>query len=233
MKRIVVVMLALLTAAPVAAEDGPWMAKAGLGYLATTGNSESTSINGTLDIGYVIDRWTHELGVLVIGAESNGESTAERYGLGYKAKWQIRDWDYVFGGINYEKDKISSVEQSLSETVGYGRRLIKNEVQELNVEAGIGHRKQDFIDGTDDSSAIVRLAGDYLYNISPTSSFTQTLAVEIGGDNTSTVAVSALNTKIREALDLVLGFTVKNNSDVPGGFDKTDTFTSINLAYSF
>ncbi len=233
MKRIVVVMVALLTAAPVLADEGPWTAKAGLGYLATTGNSESTSLNGSLDIAYAVNRWTHELGILAIGAESDGESTAERYGLAYKTKWQIHDWDYIFGGINYEKDKISSVEQSLSETIGYGRRFIKNEVHELNGEIGVGHRKQDFIDGTDDSSAIVRVGGDYLYNISETSSFSQTVAVEIGGDNTSTVAVSALNTKVREALDLVLGFTVKNNSDVPAGFDKTDTFTSINLEYSF
>ena len=233
MKRIVFVMLAVLTGASVAAAEGPWTAKAGLGYLATTGNSESTSVNGSVDVGYAIGRWDHSLAFLAIGAESNGESTAERYSLGYKAKWNIRDWDYAFGSIDYDKDKISSVEQSLAETIGYGRRFIKNEVQELNGEIGLGHRKQDFIDGTDDSSAILRLGGDYLYNISPTASFTQTLAIDIGSDNTSTIAVSALNTKVRDALALVLGFTVKNNSDVPAGFDKTDTFTSINLEYSF
>ncbi|MEM7082859.1 MAG: DUF481 domain-containing protein [Pseudomonadota bacterium] len=233
MKRTAIALLAIFVSATAAAEDGPWTAKAGLGYLATTGNSESTSVNGTLDVGYAVGRWTHELALLALGAESNGESTAERYSLGYKAKWDIRDFDYWFGGINYDKDKISSVEQSLSETLGYGRRLVKNERHELNAEIGVGHRQQDFIDGTDDSSAIVRLAGDYLFNISDTSTFTQTLAVEIGGDNTNTIAVSELNTKIRDALSLVLGFTVNNNSDVPAGFDKTDTFTSINLEYAF
>lgn len=233
MKRMVVVLAAVAASVSAMADEGPWTAKAGLGYLATTGNAESTSVNGTLDIGYVVGRWTHELGLLALGAEAEGVTTAERYALAYKAKWDIRDFDYAFGGINYDKDKVSSVEQSLSETLGYGRRLIQNERQELNAEVGVGYRQQDFIDGTDQNSAIVRLAGDYLYNISETATFTQTLAVEIGGDNTSTIAVSELNTKIRDALSLVLGFTVNNNSDVPSGFEKTDTFTSINLEYSF
>jgi len=233
MKRTIIAVLAIFTSVSVLAADGPWTAKAGLGYLATTGNSESTSVNGTLDVGYAVGRWNHELGFLALGAQSDGLTTAERYSLGYKAKWDIRDFDYAFAGLNYDKDKISSVEQSISETLGYGRRLIKNELQELNAEAGVGYRQQDFVDGTDDSSAIVRLAGDYLYNISDTSKFTQTLAIEIGGDNTSTIAVSELNTKIRDTLSLVLGFTVNNNSDVPAGFDKTDTFTSINLEYAF
>ena len=233
MKRMIIILLAMMTGAPVLAAEGPWTAKAGLGYLSTTGNSESTSVNGTFDLGYAVGRWTHELGILALGASSDGVTTAERYGLGYKAKWEIRDIDYAFAGINYEKDKVSSIEQSLSETFGYGRHLIKNDVQVLNAEVGVGYRQQTSILGEKDSSAIVRLAADYLYNISPTSKFTQTLAVESGGDNTSTIAASKLKTKIREALSLVLGFTVKNNSDVPAGFDKTDTFTSINLEYVF
>ncbi|MFK8031548.1 MAG: YdiY family protein [Gammaproteobacteria bacterium] len=233
MKRMMIVMAAMMTGVPVFAAEGPWTSKAGLGYLSSTGNLESTSVNGTLDVGYKVGRWTHELGLLALGSQAEGVTTAERYSLGYQAKWAIHDYDYAFAGLNYDKDKISSVEQSLSETFGYGRRLIKNAVQELNAEIGVGYRQQDFVDGTDDSSAIVRLAGDYLYNISDTSNFTQTLAIEIGGDNTSTIAVSKLNTKIRDALSLVLGFTVNNNSDVPGGFEKTDTFTSVNLEYVF
>lgn len=238
MKRMVVVMAALLAGMSAGADEGPWTAKAALGYLATSGNAESTSVNGTFDVGYTAGRWKHELGLLALGAQIEGsgggtETTAERYSLGYQAKWDIRDFDYFYGGFNYDKDKVSSVEQSLSETIGYGRRLLKTPVQELNAEIGAGYRQQDFIDGTSDNSAIVRLAGDYLYNISETSSFTQTLSVEIGGDNTNTIAVSALNTKIRDALSLVLGFTINNNSDVPAGFEKTDTFTSINLEYAF
>jgi len=233
MIRKMALVAAVMTAGATMADEGPWTAKAGLGYLGTSGNSETVNVNGVFDLGYKIGRWEHGLNLLAIGAEADSQSTAERYGLGYKAKWNIRDYDYAFGNINYDKDKFSGVEQSLSETVGYGRRIWNTPVHVLNAEAGIGFRQQDFLDGTSANGAIVRLGGDYLYNFNDVASFTQVLVFEIGDDNTSTLATSGLNTKLRDQLALVLGYTIKNNSDVPAGVDKTDTFTSINLEYTF
>jgi len=234
MKRTIFTCICVFVCTTTFAQDsGPWSAKAGLGYLATSGNSETTNVSATVDVGYDLERWHHTLGFLAIGAETEGTSTAERYALAYKAKWDIHEWDYAFGSFDYDKDKFSGVDQSNSLAAGYGRRFINNDVQKLNGEIGIGYRQQDYIDGTDDSSAILKVGGDYLYNISDTSAFTQTLSVEIGGDNTSTQAVTGINAKLREALALVLSFTIKNNSDVPAGLDKSDTFTAINLEYTF
>ncbi|NNF15804.1 MAG: DUF481 domain-containing protein [Gammaproteobacteria bacterium] len=234
MTRVVALLCVIFVQAFVVADDGgPWSAKAGLGFLSTSGNSDTTNLNASLNIGYDLQRWHHKLGLLVIGAESNGVSTAERYVIDYKAKWDLHDYDYIFGGVNYDKDKFSGVDSSLSETIGYGRRILNNDVHVLNAEIGIGFRQQDFADGTDDSSGIIKLAGDYQYTISETSAFTQTLSIEIGGDNTFTQSVSGINAKLRDALALVFSFTIKNNSDVPAGLDKTDTFTAINLEYTF
>ncbi len=245
MKRIIALCVLALTASHTMAaeEEGPWSAKAGLGYLATSGNSDTTNLNGVFNVGYGIGRWNHGLDLLAVRAETDGVKTAQRFAVGYKSKWDIHEWDYLYGGIDYEKDDFSGVEKSLSTTAGYGRRFINNEVHVLNGEIGVGYRQQDFADtfdangllipGGDDSSAIVRLGGDYLYNFSETAFFTQALTVEIGGDNTSIEAVSGINAKLRDALALVLSYTVKNNSDVPAGLTNTDTYTSINLEYTF
>ena len=80
---------------------------------------------------------------------------------------------------------------------------------------------------------IYRLGGNYLWNISEPSKFTQTLSIESGSSNTYTEAVSALKANIIDTLALVLSFTVKNNSDVLPGIDKTDTATAISLEYTF
>ena len=35
------------------------------------------------------------------------------------------------------------------------------------------------------------------------------------------------------SVSAVVGFTARNNSDVPPGTEKTDTFTSVSLSYAF
>jgi len=42
-----------------------------------------------------------------------------------------------------------------------------------------------------------------------------------------------LSAGIIGSLSTVLGYTVKHNSDVTVGKDKTDTFTSVSLEYTF
>ena len=74
---------------------------------------------------------------------------------------------------------------------------------------------------------------DYLLHISETSEFEQKLLTEIGSENTYTESVTALRAKVVGNLALVLSYTIKNNSDVPPGIEKTDTFTAISLEYAF
>ncbi len=216
-----------------AADEGPWSGKAGLGYLATSGNSETTNVSASAAVNYDLERWHHEAFAGAIGAESDGTSTAEAYRLGYKAKYDFTKFDYIFGRIAWDKDKFSSYDQQISETIGYGRRVINSATQVLNLEIGAGFKQNDLIDGTSEDDAIVRAAGDYLWKFSDTAKFVQTLAVEAGESNTFIESVSQVNARLMENTALVLGYTVKNNSDVVPGTEKTDTFTSISLEYAF
>ena len=226
---------ALLAAAPAAlAEDKPgWSGKAGFGYLGTTGNSETTNVNAVLDLMFNQHKWRHSLRVGAIGADTAGVSSAERYTFDVKSKYDFTEFDYAFGLVGWQKDKFGGVEEQLTGAVGYGRRLLNNDRHILNAEAGLGYRRLDFSDGTSDSGAVMRLGGDYRFNFSETAYFTQELGVEIGADSTTTLSVSAVSAKLLEALNLVLSYTIKNNSDVPAGTEKTDTFTAINIEYPF
>ena len=103
----------------------------------------------------------------------------------------------------------------------------------LNVSAGVGFQQIDFQDGTDDSSAIVRLGSDYKYTFSESAHFVSDLAVEIGSDNTYTVWENGVSAKLSTALSLTASYTIKNNSDVPAGTDDTDTYTAIRVEYGF
>lgn len=107
-------------------------------------------------------------------------------------------------------------------------------VHELSAEVGVGARQtEENVTGFKDDDLIGRLAGRYAFIMSPTSSFVQTLKVESGDANTSTESVSELKLAIVGNLHAMLSYTVRHNSEVPATTKKTDTYTAVNLAYSF
>jgi putative salt-induced outer membrane protein len=224
-------------------DKGPWSGKAALGYLQASGNADNLNVNAALDLGYTWEKWTHSLAAAAIGAKANDVSSAERYTLDLKTQRDFSEFDYIYGLVAYQKDRFAGVAEQFSQTVGYGRRLINTDTHVLNIEAGVGFRQLTFADtinpdgtvtpGEDDSSAIVRLGGDYRWNFSETAHFDQTLSTEIGSDNTYTESVSSVTAKLLGAMDLVVSYTLINNSDAPAGTTSTDRFTAISLQYAW
>lgn len=235
MKRTGLLLALVFVAIGAQAEEAesPWKGKAALGYLATTGNSENTSVNAAAEVSYASGKWTHSAEALALGSQDDVDTTAEAYILGWKTDYSLGEFDYLFGEIRWQKDKFSGYDQQLSESLGYGRRIINNERHILNGEVGIGAKQADLRDGTSQDETILLAGLDYTWQISETASFGQDLRIEAGDANTYFESVSALNAKVYESLALVLSYTIKNNSDVPAGSEKTDTFTAISLEYSF
>lgn len=214
-------------------EADPWLVKAALGYLATSGNTESSSLNAGFSAAYAKGKWLHSLEAAAINATEDEQTTAEAYALGWKSEYNLTDADYLFGRLNWRKDRFSGYDQQLSESLGYGRRLIDTGIHVLNAEIGVGARQSDVADGTTENDAIMRAGLDYLWQFSETAQFTQVLAVESGSTNTYFESISALTARLVGDLALVASYTIKNNSDVPVGSEKTDTFTALSLEYSF
>ncbi len=222
--------------APAAAanpEPDPWLVKATLGYLATSGNTESSSLNSGFYAGYASGKWLHSLEAIAINSTEDEQTTAEAYALGWKSEYNLTDVDYLFGRVNWRKDRFSGYDQQLSETIGYGRRLIDTGVHVLSAEIGAGARQSDLADGTSEDELIMRGGLNYLWQFSETAQFTQVLAVESGSDNTYLESISALSASLVGDLALVASYTIKNNSSVPIGSEKTDTFSALSLEYVF
>ncbi len=211
----------------------PWLVKATLGYLATSGNTESSSLNSGFSVGYTAGDWMHSLEGSAINASEEGRTTAEAYALGWKSEYNLTDDNFLFGRVDWRNDRFSGYDQQLSETVGYGRRLIDTGVHVLNAEIGAGARQSDLADGTTESEGILRAGLDYRWQFSETARFTQVFAVESGSENTYLESVSALTARLVGGLALVASYTVKNNSSVPVATENTDTFTALSLEYTF
>jgi len=213
-----VLVAALMITAPALAHEveeedtgpvSPWSGKVRLGYLGTSGNTDS------------------------IKASENNTSTAEAYSSGWKSEWTMTDVNFLFGRLDWRKDRFSGYEKQFSQTVGYGHRLIDNEKHSLNGELGVGARQSDLAGGGSTSETILTGGLYYKWAISETSDFTQDLLVEAGDENTFLQSKTAISATLVGNLALVASYTIKSNSDVPFGTEKTDTFTALSLEYGF
>jgi putative salt-induced outer membrane protein len=218
---------------PAEKERGPWSGKAALGFLATSGNTESSSLNSAFTIAYATGRWAHSVEAAAIKTSENDQTSAEAYAVGWKTEFNMTDRDFVFGRVNWRKDRFSGYEQQLSESVGYGRRLIDTGVHFLNVELGAGARQADLVDGTTEEDFILRGGINYQWKFSETAQFTHDVTAESGPENVYAESVSAIKTSILGDLALVASYTIKNNSVVPPGSENTDRFTAVSLEYAF
>jgi putative salt-induced outer membrane protein len=207
--------------------------KASLGYLATSGNTDSTSVNAAFNLLYARGIWSYEGDLTGIAATNSGTTTAKAYSAALEARRDFNERSYLFTTLDWEQDRFSSYDRRVSESAGSGRRIITADAHVLNTEIGAGARQLELVDGTTRDDAILRAALDYGWTISETTTFSQDLTVESGSSNTSLVSVSELRARLFGDVALVLSHRLKRNSDVLPGTSKTDRFTAVSLEYAF
>ena len=221
------------TAAPAAEPESPWEGAVSLGYLSTSGNTETTTYNTKFAVSHERDKWKHTFDGAGNGAEDTDVATAEAYSLGWKSDYSFNERNYLYGLLAWNKDRFSGVTEQSRAALGYGRRIFDTPSHTLNLEIGAGYRDADLSDGTTESGSILQGALDYTWIFSETSGFDQDINVESGSDNTYIESVSALRANLLGDFGLVLSYTIRHNTDVPAGNEKTDKLTAISLEYAF
>ena len=203
------------------------------GYLARSGNTDSTDVNAKFDIARSYTNWKNSAKANLELSEESDTRTAERYSVGLKSEYRLSDQDYLFGTIDYENDEFGAYESRLTEALGYGRRLINQEQQMLDLELGLGARQATLQTGEDQDDAIARLGLNYLYTFATSADFSNKLLIESGGENTYVQNESAVRMPLLENVSLKVAYTLRHNTEVATGTEKTDTLTAVNVAYTF
>ena len=202
-----------------AAKQG-WQGSVSLGYLATTGNTNTHSFNGQALAAYRSDPWQDTLSFQALKSSQNGVTTAENYDLNGQSDYNVTENNYVFGMLDYLRDTFSGYQRRTSEILGYGRRLLVTDTQQLDVEAGAGARQTLNTDNTSENGIVEMLAANYLWKFTEKSNFSENFSVMHGVDSTFTQSVTALTTNLAGDFALSISYTVKHNSSVPARFQK-------------
>lgn len=214
-------------------EEGPWSGTATLGYLATSGNTENSTLKTGFELGYKIGKWQHIATLKAINTSEEDSTTAEAYEVGFKSERNLSDKNFLFGKLDWRKDRFGGFDTQFSQVVGYGRRLIETDRHSLNAEVGAGARQSERQDGTEEDETIFNGGLYYNWAFSETAAFSQDLATEVGQDNTYSESITRVSAQLIGNLSLVASYTIKHNSDVPAGTEKKDKYTALSLEYAF
>jgi len=210
-----------------------WRADIGLGYVRTTGNTDTQTIKGKLDAVKEVEKWRHTLLAEGLNNSDSGVATAERYFLSGKSDYKFRKYDYVYVTATYDNDRFSGFQYRTTVSAGYGRRIIHKPTLSLDGEIGPGARYSKADTGQTNDEYLGRLAANLKWQISDNSEFTQDLFSDIGEDTTINRSVTALTANINSSFALRLSYTIRYTSDVAPGFEKTDTESVVNIVYKY
>lgn len=216
-----------------AAKPSTWSAEIGVGYVKTSGNTDTESLKGDIKAAKEINKWRHSVKFEGLNTSDSGITTAERYFLSGKSDYRFSEHGYWYVTASYDDDHFSGYDYRISESAGYGRRLIDQPSLTLDGEIGPGARQSKTDNGEKDTETLLRLAANLAWKISDNSEFTQDLFSEIGQDATISKSVTALSANVNSNLAMKLSYTVKRTSPVPVGIEKTDTEAVVTLVYKY
>ena len=231
----------------------PWDVEVDVGAIATSGNTETTSLQFKIDAKQNLDRWENQYIFNSLFKEdevtrddgtTSKEKTAEKYFGSAKFAYLIGvEQSYLFGFGSYTDDQFGAYQTYTTIALGYGDWLYSSPKLNWFIEAGPGYFEgEKVIKGEDEttpdtisneSGAILRVATALEWKVTSNATFKQAISVESGSDNTRTVSETSLSASISEKMKMKVGFAVANDTDVAPGKEKTDTTTFVNLVYSF
>ncbi|CAH0992743.1 hypothetical protein SIN8267_02879 [Sinobacterium norvegicum] len=251
--RLTVCVAALFTASAWAQgeateEIDQWQGSAELGYINTSGNTVSSTLNAKVTLDGDLEHWRHAFEASAYNNSDDDVRSAEQYNTFWQSNYKFNERQSIFARFEYDDDRFSGWEYQATVTAGYSQRINFSEKMTLDLDAGPGYRysayDKDFKDddgnhawqpelGNDVSEAMVRLAADYNWALSDTASFQQQLSTEAGEENVINRSITSLTMDLTTVLALKLSYDVKFTRDVLPSVNQYDRKTIISILYNF
>jgi len=244
-KQLLASLLALSFSSVAFAQDDvkPFTMEGELGFISTTGNTETTSISAGITAHQELEKWSNDYaleGLYKKETVDNSDGTEEEYTSAQKffgsaqGNYKLENPNNrLFGFASYEEDRLSNFEYQATLAAGWNQKVLQNKRHTLEYSIGPGYSFAETQDGEEQNSAIVRASGAYTWKVSDTAKFTQTVSTEVGSDNTKSRAESALTATISGNLSMKVSFKLDHNSNVSDDIEKLDTETAVTLVYNF
>lgn len=246
MKKLLIAS-AILMAAPFAAQAGANFVEgdkifggdAELGATLTTGNTETTSVKGRLDMKHELGNWENQYLLEALYKEDTGEVTGKRYYGLIQADYKFDEKSYTFVNGNHEIDPFTGFDSKSTVSAGYGHKFIDTGKTLFNVEVGPGYQYKRLDDesaaaaGYDtEDSWVAHGVVNFEKQITESSKFKQMFVADYG-DSLEGRSETSVTANIIGALAMKFAVIVRYNSEPLEDKKSTDTETNMTLLYAF
>ena len=210
-------------------------AQVGLGYAATTGTSNTRTLNTNDHVRYERGLWRYAGRLSYDYAASLGIVNANRLALDLKASHYFsgEKENFLLVTLGYVRNPFDGYRHYEVESVGAGHQFLRHGPMRFKIDAGAGLRQNTYFTGARNDVPVLRLAADYHWQLSKKSLFSQRVAVLGASTGTLLTSSTGLTAPISGRLALKLSEIVDHYTSAPAGFKPTSTFTTLNLIYNF
>jgi len=226
------IALTPLTASATEAESG-WSNNVELGAVKTNGNTQTLTLNSAAKLAHNGKRLRDTIKASANNSSDRNATTAEKYAVSLQEDWKITERDYLFVRYGFESDRFAGFSRRFSETIGYGRDLVKTDQFSWNLELGGGLRQIQFTDQSRKNEAIARAASALSWEISESAKLTQEFSTEGGKSGWASKSVTGLQHTLNSHLSSKIAMKLDHNSKVAAGTKKMDVETAITLVVNF
>jgi len=213
--------------------DSGWSNNIELGAVKTNGNTQTLTLNSAAKMTHSGTRLRDTITASANNSSDGSATTAEKYAASLQEDWKITERDYLFVRYSFESDRFAGFRHRFSETIGYGRDLVKADQFSWNLELGGGLRQILYTDQSRKNETIGRAATALSWNISESATLTQKFSTEGGKSGWASKSVTGLQHKLNSHLSSKIAMKLDHNSTVPTGTKKLDVETAITLVVNF
>lgn len=224
------------------AEASPWTGSVSFGLTLTRGNSETTTLAGSVDAERAVgkNRWT-------AGAWYNGSSqedpatgtdstTAKNYGAKLQYDRFVSEKMYLLANAKAERDEIALLQLRATGGLGVGYQFHDTETFDLNGEVGLNYVHEDLEMESPNEFLAARLAYNTKYTWTETTKLGQATEVlpslEDSDDWTAKIDTH-MDVSMSEAMFLRVQHVLDYDNSPASGSGKSDNRFIVTVGWSF
>jgi putative salt-induced outer membrane protein len=246
-KRLILIfgMILALGAVPVLAqeaeeEEAPepaWVGSLGLSWVATSGNTDTSSIGMDFALDRKPEPWGLSLAARGNRADDQGELTAENYLVSGRAVRALgKRWE-AFGGLAWAKDQFAGFDSQSVASAGATYKAVESERHLLSFDMGLAYTWENRVPPEEDVDFAGGVFGlSWEWKLGASSKLTERLVYLPNFDDSADWrlnSITAIEAAVNEWLALRFGFDVRHRNQPIGDADGTDTTSTASVVFNF